>query len=154
MLTQEKETEIPGIGMTTLVNHQPSTYLPSEAAAFMRSRDQHGVLSNMSFQGLVINACGLTFQCSEGIYQAMKFPDHPSFQQSIGQARTGMDAKKLAYSRPMDLGAEEWKTLKVDAMALALAVKLAQHPTTFGAGLCQGRRQNIPLWRRESVPPG
>ena len=43
----------------------------------------------------------------------------------------------------MDLGAEEWETLKVDAMALALAVKLAQHPTTFGAGLLATKELHI-----------
>ena len=40
-----------------------------------------------------------------------------------------------------------------------IQIAFDDHRLVANAGLilpitCQGRRQNIPLWRRESVPPG
>ena len=108
-------------------------YDPQNTAAFMRSRERYGKLSNMT-SGFPISANGLTFQSPEGLYQALKFPDHPVFQKNIAAQRSGMDAKRAAYRQSPPLR-PQWDSLKVQAMAYTIALKLAQHPETFGAAL-------------------
>lgn len=110
-----------------------TTYDQSRCAAFMRSRERFGDLSNMTY-GFPIKVNDVTFQSSEGLYQALKFPHDPIRQKDIARARSGMDAKKVAYlkdRRPVD----NWDDIRVDAMAATLALKLVQHPVRFGAAL-------------------
>ena len=110
-----------------------TTYQPQDCAAFMKSRDRYGELSNMTF-GFPLTAKGIAFQSSEGLYQAFKFPHDSRLQQEIGEAQSGMEAKKIAYRRgntPM----EGWDDRRIDAMILALATKLYQHPESFSNAL-------------------
>ncbi len=118
------------------LNTEPTTYNASEVAAFMRSREKHGDLSNMTFAGLALRWNRLDFQCSEGLYQALKFPHDPDLQRSIGAARSGMEAKKLAYA-PGNQPRPDWDHVRVDAMALALSVKLEQHPIRITRALLE-----------------
>ena len=107
-----------------------NTYDASKAAAFMRSRERWGELSNMT-RGFPLIVNHTRFQSSEGLYQAFKFPDSPSRQTAIGLAGSGMEAKKVAYQKG-NLPVDDWDNLRVNAMCIALAVKLDQHPTKFG----------------------
>ena len=105
----------------------------TECAHFMRSRERHGQLSNMtSGYPLIVN--GLRFQGPEGLYQAMKFPGSPDAQRAIARQHSGMDAKKTAYALSHGFR-RDWEEVKLDAMALTLAVKLIQHPERFGNAL-------------------
>lgn len=65
-----------------------STWPSAGCAAFMRSRERHGELSNMTF-GFPLQLNGLTLQSSEGLYQALKFPSHPEVQRTIASQRSG-----------------------------------------------------------------
>ena len=108
-------------------------YPAANTAAFMRSRDRYGKLSNMT-GGFPLNVNEITFQSPEGLYQALKFPDHANFQKLIAAQRSGMDAKKAAYTKTPPLIAE-WDSLRIQAMAFTIALKLSQHPKTFGDAL-------------------
>ena len=109
-----------------------TNYEAGNCAAFMRSRDQHGDLSNMT-GGFHLTVNGLEFQGSEGLYQALKYPLDPAHQYRIAEQSSGMEAKRAAYEN-RDLR-PDWDKIKIDAMAYTLAVKLAQHPERFGRAL-------------------
>lgn len=109
------------------------TWPRNRAAAFLKSREEYGALSNMT-GGFPVIAAGVCFQSSEGLYQALKFPRHPELQRRIAAARSGYEAKRVAYaSRTAPLPG--WESLKREAMAYALAAKLAGNPERFGAAL-------------------
>ena len=118
-----------------------TTWPARGSAQFMRSRDRHGDLSNMTF-GFSIHLNGLTFQGPEGLYQAFKFPSDPDVQGQIASQRSGMDAKKTAYRSPRKT-VPHWDEIRIDAMALTLALKLQQHPDRFGRALAQTQGLHI-----------
>ena len=111
-----------------------TTYLKEHVAAFMRSREKYGDLSNMTF-GFPLTVNEIVFQGPEGLYQALKFPDCPEFQQLIGVQKSGMDAKKTAYGKQSFR--PDWEEVKVYAMRFVLAAKLLQHPRRFTEALAQ-----------------
>ena len=124
---------------------KPRTYNPGHCAVFFRSRELHGQLSNMTFGfSLAVNA--VPFQGPEGLYQALKFPHDPDFQRTIGAQRSGMDAKRTAYSRRDTV--PTWDAFRADAMAFTLAIKLLQHPATFGGAL--NATGTLPIVERSS----
>lgn len=104
-----------------------------DCESFMRSRDKNGDLSNMT-GGMPIKINNLVFQSSEGLYQAYKFPHNPNLQRLIAQARSGMDAKKIAYNNT-DQPIMNWDDLRIDAMRLALSEKLNQNLIRFNLAL-------------------
>ena len=55
------------------VSTQTATYARDQCAPFMRSREKHGQLSNMTF-GYPLSVNGIDFQGPEGLYQALKYP--------------------------------------------------------------------------------
>ena len=111
-----------------------TTYLTNHVASFMRSRDRYGHLSNMTF-GYPLTVNELVFQGPEGLYQALKFPNDPEIQQLIGTQRSGMDAKKTAYTKTAIR--PDWDEIKPEAMRFTLAVKLLQHPRRFSDALME-----------------
>ncbi len=125
-----------------------TTYEPARSAAFMRSRDRYGDMSNMTF-GFPLSVNGMEFQGPEGLYQALKFPNSPETQGAIAEQRSGMDAKKAAYRdhnfRP------DWEEIKVQAMRYTLAVKLRQHPQRFGKALAE--TGDLPIVERSNRDP-
>ena len=103
-------------------------YLPNQFAAFRRNKDEFGDLSNMA-SGMPITVDQLTFQSSEGLYQALKFPDFPNVQQQIAKANNGFNAKKTAYAWK---GIRtDWNDVRIDAMRIALYWKLCQNFKRF-----------------------
>ena len=129
-------------------NLDTAIYETARSAAFMRSRDQYGDLSNMTF-GFPLTVNGTEFQGPEGLYQALKFPHSPETQTAIASQRSGMDAKKAAYQdhnfRP------DWEEIKVQAMRYTLAVKLRQHPRRFGEALEE--TGGLPIVERSNRDP-
>ena len=124
------------------------TYTASEAAAFMRSRDAHGELSNMT-GGFPLKVNEITFQSPEGLYQALKYPHDPARQLAIAGAKSGMDAKRVAYA-PGPKPISNWDNVRVQAMAYTIAVKLAQHPRRFAKALTDtGSRAIVELSYRD-----
>ena len=130
------------------INTNTTSYKSGEIAHFIRSRDQHGKLSNMTF-GFPLKVNGLCFQGPEGLYQALKFPHDSEHQKLIAGERSGMEAKRRAYqnssTRP------DWDDVKVDAMAYTLAQKLSQHPGEFSAALLTtGENPIVEMSHRDS----
>lgn len=116
-------------------------YDEMNCATFRRTAERHGLLSNMAGR-MPLRAGGIWFQSSEGLYQALKYPHDASLQQAIGQAKNGFAAKEKAYEKghtPM----EGWDDVRIDAMRYALAVKLVQHPDTFGRELTRTGAKTI-----------
>lgn len=122
------------------INNEATIYTIGECAFFMRSRDRYGKLSNMT-GGFPLEANQIMFQGPEGLYQALKFPHDPVFQIQIAGARSGMDAKRLAYTHS-DV-TPEWDGIRLQAMALTLTIKLAQFPDEFGDELLS--TGNLPI---------
>ena len=131
--------------MALQLNLNPRSYRTDQAAVFFRSRERHGDLSNMT-GGFPLTANAVPFQGPEGLYQALKFPHDPDFQKTIGAQRSGMDAKRTAYTR-RDTD-PDWDSYRADAMAYTLAIKLLQHPGRFGDAL--SHTGSLPIVERSS----
>jgi ribA/ribD-fused uncharacterized protein len=127
---------------------QTETYQTGNVAAFMRSRDRYGNLSNMTF-GFPLAVNGVGFQGPEGLYQALKFPNDPGTQRLIASQQSGMEAKKTAYRNPGFR--PDWEEVKVQAMRYTLAVKLRQHPRRFGEALAE--TGDLPIVERSNRDP-
>ena len=115
------------------VSTQTATYARDQCAPFMRSREKHGQLSNMTF-GYPLSVNGIDFQGPEGLYQALKYPGSPDTQKAIARQRSGMEAKKAAYGTSAAIRAD-WDSVRIAAMAWTLTAKLRQHPDRFGRAL-------------------
>ncbi len=117
------------------VSTQTATYPRNQCAPFMRSREKHGQLSNMTF-GYPLSINGINFQGPEGLYQALKYPGSPNTQKAIASQRSGMEAKKTAYGADTAFR-PDWDEVRITAMAWTIATKLRQHPETFGQALAR-----------------
>ena len=123
------------------------TYRKEDCACFMRSRDRYGKLSNMTFN-FPLEVNGMRFQGPEGLYQALKFPQDQRHQALIAQQRSGMEAKRVAYSNPNVR--PDWDEIRVEAMAYTLSVKLLHHPGEFGKELLStGNMPIVEMSRRD-----
>ena len=113
--------------------YETTNYVNARSAAFMRSKDRYGHLSNMT-SGYPLTVHAITFQGPEGLYQALKYPHRPDIQRHIASRKSGMQAKRAAYDLDTNFRAD-WDQVRVTAMTYCLAVKLHQHPHKFGPAL-------------------
>lgn len=102
-------------------------------ATFRKTREANGGLSNMA-AGFALRFLDLDVETNEALYQACRFPDHPDLQRQILSERNPMKAK-MATKPHRHLTRPDWEVggARVLAMDWALRVKLAQHPSRFGA---------------------
>ena len=117
------------------------TYDEKRVASFMKSREKYGLLSNMT-GNMPLTVKEIIFQSSEALYQAFKFPHDIELQKEIAGAQNGWLAKQIAY-QPGNKPMPEWDNVRVDAMIVSLAVKLHQHPQSFGAVIME--TANMPI---------
>ena len=120
-----------------MIDTDTTTYDAFGCAAFRRSKDRHGELSNMTGGfplAIALTPLAVTFQSPEGLYQTLKFPGDHDLQRLIAHQRSGMEAKRVAYASAVT-PRPDWHTRRVPAMALTMAVKLEQHPQRFGRAL-------------------
>lgn len=109
-----------------------------DPVVFCKVRDPWGGLSNMSnVFPLMVN--GVRVPSSEALYQAMRFPHEPAWQQEILSAGHAMQAKMVAKKdgRRANFSRPDFDEIRVDVMRWALRIKLAQHQETFGALLIE-----------------
>lgn len=111
---------------------RPTTYIAQGAAAFRRSKEEHGKLSNMT-HGFPLKVNGIRFQSPEGLYQALKFPSAAEVQREIANQRSGMEAKATAYNHKNFC--PDWDAVRVNVMRFTQALRLIQHPAKFGNAL-------------------
>ena len=108
-----------------------------ESAAFMRSREQYGKLSNMA-GGFPLVVHSVYFSGPEAVYQALKYPTNIEAQLKIAGAFNGMASKYQAYDKTIkDDLREDWDSARVTAMKIALLFKLLQHKQSFKAALLE-----------------
>ena len=119
---------------TTATEDQRIRLSPERIAPFLKTRDQHGDLSNMA-AGFRVRAGGMIFSGSEALYQSLKYPAWPVMQQILARQNNGMAAKRKTREPDMPPPREDWDSVKKAAMIVALATKLAQHPARFGRAL-------------------
>ena len=129
--------------------YETTNYVNARSAAFMRSKDRYGHLSNMT-SGYPLTVHAITFQGPEGLYQALNYPHRPDVQRQIASQKSGMQAKRAAYDLDTDFRAD-WDQVRVTAMTYCLAVKLHQHPHKFGQALAEtGHLPIVELSYRDS----
>lgn len=105
-------------------------YQLDKVAAFRRTRESWGALSNMA-SGFPLWIGPICIPSSEALYQACRFPDLPLVQHRIISQRSPMSAKMVR--RPYEqFTRDDWDEVRVTVMDWCLRVKLAQHLDTFG----------------------
>ena len=76
-------------------NCQKKVYYIEECAAFRRTHEKYGGLSNMA-GGYPIYIKDKYIRTSEALYQACRFPDHPQLQEEIIAQKSPMTAKSIS----------------------------------------------------------
>ncbi|MDP2025613.1 NADAR family protein [Sulfuriferula sp.] len=107
-------------------------YVKSDVVRLLNIDEVFDGLSNMSGEyPVLIN--GLRVLSSEHLYQALKFPDHPSIQLKILEMPSPLRAKLFAARkvRKSKIRAD-WETVKLDVMDYCLRAKLITHWVKFG----------------------
>jgi ribA/ribD-fused uncharacterized protein len=114
-------------------------------------KEEWGGLSNMSNDfPLVVG--GVRVGSSEALYQAMRFPHRPDWQQEVLDAPHAMQAKmKSKKEGRRKTGSRlDWEEVQEEVMRWVLRVKLACHPRRFGGLLrCTGSRPIVERSRRD-----
>jgi type I restriction enzyme S subunit len=91
-----------------------------------------GGLSNMSNK-FPLTIDGVRVRSTETLYQALRFPHQPNWQEEILAAPHAMRAKMAAKKegRKKDHSRPDWEEIQVEVMRWCLRVKLAQHYQDF-----------------------
>lgn len=98
-------------------------YPADKTAAFCKVADEWGVFSN--FAGTPIVVDGVTFDCTEKLFQVMKFSDAAS--RKVIFARKGQPIKMMAkHQEKVGVVREDWGKIFIDAMKFCLMQKYAQ----------------------------
>ena len=102
------------------------TYIQNEVAAFLRTTDPYGALSNMH-AGFPLRVVDLGVPATENYYQAMRFPHLPDFQAKILAEPHPVKAKRLAYTRSNETRVD-WYDVNVSLMRHSLRLRYGHHP--------------------------
>jgi len=102
------------------------TYIQSEVAAFLRTSDPYGALSNMH-GGFPLRVAGCAVPATENYYQAMRFPHLPDFQAQILAEPHPVKAKRFAYTRSKETRGD-WYDVNVALMRHSLRLRYGHHP--------------------------
>ncbi len=105
-------------------------YLISNSAAFFKTKEAFGGLSNMS-AGYPIIVNGVSVRTSEAIYQACRFPDFPDIQKAIIEEKSPMTTKKYKNEYPEKIR-DDWQKVSISIMRWAIRKKLSDNLETFG----------------------
>ncbi|MFO0683938.1 MAG: NADAR family protein [Sandaracinus sp.] len=109
------------------------------------TRARWGALSNMA-SGFDLDLGMVRTGSSEGLYQALKFPDAPATQSAVLGAPTPKAAKRAARQHSAQARAD-WVRVRVHAMRWCLRVKAVQHPAFVAVLLQTGE---LPIVERSS----
>lgn len=108
-------------------------YDPARSAAFRKTMEKFGALSNMA-AGFPLVVAGIEIRTSEALYQACRFPHLPHLQELIIEQDSPMTAKMK--SKPFrDQSREDWERVRVPIMRWCLRVKLVQNWERFSGAL-------------------
>ncbi|HBJ0568390.1 TPA: NADAR family protein [Escherichia coli] len=116
-------------------------YEISSSISFRKTTERWGGLSNMC-SGFDLNVNGISIQSSEILYQACRFPEHPSIQHEILTQSNPMVAKRI--SRKHDKYTRlEWDKNRISIMKWVVFVKLCQNWDSFFYLLDSTENKNI-----------
>lgn len=108
-----------------------ATYELHKVAAFRKTKEQFGGLSNMA-SGYPLQVNGVKILTSEALYQACRFPHMPEVQEEIIAQKSPMTAKMKSKPHRKN-SREDFEKVKVQIMRWCLQVKLAQNFNKFAA---------------------
>jgi len=104
-------------------------YKSSESVVFRKTTEQWGGLSNMCAGfDLVVN--NMRIQSSEILYQACRFPNHPSLQMEILSEANPMTAKNIARKNT-HFTRQGWDSNRISIMKWSVFSKLCQNWDSF-----------------------
>ena len=107
-------------------------YLKNDVVCSLKTDVVFGGLSNMSDE-YPVRINGTRVRSSEHLYQALKFPDHPSIQLEILDMPCPIRAKCIAKRKVNKSKMRaDWETIKLDVMDYCLRAKLIAHWVRFG----------------------
>lgn len=100
-----------------------STYPADKTAAFCKVADEWGILGNFAPTPIVVD--GVPFNCTEKLFQVMKFSDAAS--RGIIYAQKGQPIKMMArHQEKVGVVREDWGRIFIDAMKFCLMQKYTQ----------------------------
>lgn len=101
-------------------------YPADKTAAFCKVAEEWGVLGNFAPTPIVV--CGVPFDCTEKLFQVMKFTDLES--RKIIYAQKGQPIKmKAKHQEKVGVVREDWGRIFIDAMEFCLMQKYNQSET-------------------------
>lgn len=114
-----------------MTQHEKKQYDIRNAAAFKKTTEKWGGLSNMA-GGYPIVVNGVAIKSVEALYQACRFPHLPNIQEKILTQGSPMTAKMVGkpfreQTRP------DWVNVRILIMKWCLRVKLAQNWDEFSS---------------------
>ncbi len=125
-------------------------YIKEKACLFRFTKAAWGAFSNFQPLAVPIVAGPWSFQFSESLYQAAKFPARPDVQQRIAEAPTARQA--AAIGRTPGLGIDPgWNAQRVDVMRWVLRMKREANAAEIDAVLAEtGERPIVEVSTRDS----
>ena len=101
-------------------------YPANKTAAFCKVAEEWGVLGNFAPTPIVVD--GVSFDCTEKLFQVMKFADEES--RKIIYAQKGQPIKMMAkHQEKVGVVREDWGRIFIDAMKFCLMQKYTQSET-------------------------
>ena len=99
------------------------SYPADKTAAFCKTDEEWGILGNFAVSPVVVD--GVTFNCTEKLFQVMKFTDAES--RKLVYSRSGQTIKMTAkHCERVGVVREDWGKIFIDAMKFCLMQKYAQ----------------------------
>ena len=125
------------------------TYVKEQACPFRFTKAAWGAFSNFQPLAVPIVAGPWSFQFSESLYQACKFPAHPDVQRRIAEAPTAREA--AAIGRTPGLGIDPgWSAQRVHVMRWVLRMKREANAAEIDAVLAAtGERPIVEVSTRD-----
>ena len=101
------------------------SYPADKTAAFCSTKEEWGILGNFGATPLVVD--GVSFDCSEKLFQVMKFADSES--RRIVYSFKGQTIKmKAKHQEKVGVVRDDWGRIFIDAMKFCLMQKYEQSP--------------------------
>jgi ribA/ribD-fused uncharacterized protein len=117
------------------------TYERALVVVVYKTKDDFGGLSNMA-AGFPLRINGVRVPTSEALYQACRYPNHPSAQQEIIGQFSPMTAKMKAKTFKSQTR-DDWDDVRFKIMRWCLRVKLNQNFAEFGRLLLATKERAI-----------
>ena len=116
-------------------------YLISESVMFRKTKEEFGGLSNMA-AGFSLYVNEVRIPTAEHLYQALRFPNHPTIQWDIINEKSPMKAKWIGRAN-IQHSRKDWDVLQFRIMLWALELKLSQNWDSFFSLLLSTENKNI-----------